>query len=72
MKNLSFYTKQPRIYNSDLADINNGKAKLHGDNCVLISINAPLGFEYIGTYKQPNLLVKQKLTKEFGWNYEDL
>ncbi len=30
-----------------------------------------LGFEYIGTYKQPNVLVKKKLMKQFGWNYLD-
>ncbi len=132
----------PKIYNSDLADINNGKCKLYGDNCILISINDPcceakpkqqfkdvyhfefldiedqehdfaisdgqaeeiagllnhcleedidvlchchmgicrsgavaevgemLGFEYVGTYKQPNILVKKKLMKQFGWTYE--
>lgn len=133
----------PRIYNSDLADVNNGKCKLSGDNCILISINDPcceakprqhfrvvhhfefldiedqdhdfaitdqqaefiadilqscldfgidivvhchmgvcrsgavaevgeiLGFEYVGTYKQPNVLVKKKLMKQFGWLYEE-
>ena len=30
-----------------------------------------LGFEYIGTYKQPNVLVKKKLMKQFGWTYEE-
>lgn len=135
----------PKIYNSDLMDVNTGRCKIWGDNCVLISISDPvsaytvnpvqkfkytfsyefldiedktndfsitdfqarsiaavlqscydtdtdvlvhcfagvcrsgavaevgemLGFEYIGTYKQPNVLVKKKLMKQFGWTYEE-
>lgn len=133
----------PKIYNSDLADVNNGKCKLYGDNCILISINDPcceakpkqdfkaiyhfefldiedsehdfaimvkqareiaiilqhcyernidvvvhcmagvsrsravaevgemIGFDYVGSYREPNVLVKTLLMDQFIFNHEE-
>ena len=37
----------------------------------IAEVGEMMGFDYVGKYKQPNLLVKSKLMRNLGWGYHD-